>query len=253
MNPILSAFTVRCSHVYCLSTDTDKQETTALGNSVYRKRRRKDFRSLFCAVCTWAYWQETTREAGQQHLQPNSEEIWNSSLVTKSVVIVFSLQATYASLACVSIEFWQYQWTYLRWVEWNWTDDSSRAGEACHVTNPSRRQGAKDWAVGLRRSGNRSRVSVGDSTFLFPGAAYRIYWMKHNELMWTGDVSYLHVVQKFSTLTQNCPNVRRKSVWFLISFPCDFVAWKKQRLSKCCILFCFVSFHDDPVTDCLIK
>ena len=84
-------------------------------------------------------------------MQPNSKVIWNSSLVTKSMVIFFSLQTTYASLACVSIEFWQYQWAYLRWVEWNWSDGSSRAGEACHVTNLSRRQGARVWAVGLCR------------------------------------------------------------------------------------------------------
>ena len=35
---------------------------------------------------------------GQQHMQSNSENIWSSSLVTKSMLILINLQTTYASL-----------------------------------------------------------------------------------------------------------------------------------------------------------
>ena len=41
-----------------------------------------------------------------------------------------------------------FDWTtVLRWLEWNWTDASSRAGKASLPRdNPSRRQGARGWA-----------------------------------------------------------------------------------------------------------
>ena len=50
-----------------LLTQTNKRQRTHLGNSVYKKRRRENFNSLFYAV-SWL-----TRKAGHEHMQPNSE------------------------------------------------------------------------------------------------------------------------------------------------------------------------------------
>ena len=47
-------------------------------------------------------------------------------LQQKCMVIFINLQTTYASLLSVLSQFLQYSWTYLRWVVWNWTDDSRR-------------------------------------------------------------------------------------------------------------------------------
>ena len=53
------------SFFFFLLTQANKRQRTHLGNSVYRKRRRKHFRTLFCAMYPYAYWRTTTREAGQ--------------------------------------------------------------------------------------------------------------------------------------------------------------------------------------------
>ena len=41
----------------------------------------------------------------------------NNSLVTKSMLMFTNLHSTYTSLVFVYIQFWQYTWTYLRWVD----------------------------------------------------------------------------------------------------------------------------------------
>ena len=43
--------------------------------------------------------------------------------------VFINLQMTYAALACVPIQFWQYNQlirTYLHWVEWNGTDERAK-------------------------------------------------------------------------------------------------------------------------------
>ena len=105
-----------CTCLVHLLTQTNKRQRTRLANGVYGKRRRKHFISVFCAVYPEAYKERLEKPANKQHMQPNRENIWNSSLVTKSMLISINLQTTCASLVCVAIQFWQYSWTDLNWV-----------------------------------------------------------------------------------------------------------------------------------------
>ena len=56
----------------------------------------------------------TTREADQQHIQPHSENIWSSSLVTKSMLIFMNLNNKNLLFFWFASVFWQYSYTHLR-------------------------------------------------------------------------------------------------------------------------------------------
>jgi len=147
-----------------LLTQTSRTLITHFSNSVYRKRRKKNFISLVCAMCPYAYWQ-TTRDAGQQHVQPNTENIWNSSLVTKSMPLFINIQTRLWFAYLFNIDSTVQLISVERSV--NFTDDSRRTGKDCHVTMPSRRQGTRNSAP--RQGGSRSCIC---------GTFERVVWRK---------------------------------------------------------------------------
>ena len=135
-----------------LLTQTNKRQRTHLGNNIYRKRRRNNFLSLFCAVYPWACWR-TTRKAGR-HIEPNSGNIWNSSLVTESMLIFTNLHNdlhVFGLRICSIL-------TVLNLPPEQTTKSS---GLSLSRDNPSRRQNARDWTVGLSRGGSRSCICAG--------------------------------------------------------------------------------------------
>ena len=84
-----------------------------LGNSIYKKAKEKE--SQIIVLCIRRPTDKQRLEKPANNMQPNSENILN--VVTTSMLILIHLQMTYTSLLSVTIQFWQYKWTYLRWVE----------------------------------------------------------------------------------------------------------------------------------------
>ena len=159
-----------------LLTQTNKGLITHLGNSVYNRRRRNNL-SDHCSV---RYIRRPTdkqrveKPANNTCIRLNSENTWNSSLVTKSMIIFINLQTTEASLVCVSIQCWQDSWTHHRSVSWVF---SSAVTVTCtwqalparlesHRLKSSRQSLSRDspsWRptkLSLHRHGSRSCVCV---------------------------------------------------------------------------------------------
>ena len=84
-----------------LLTQTNKGLITHPGNSVYNRRRRNNL-SDHCSVrCIRRPTdkQRVAKPANNTCMRSNSENTWNSSLVTKSMIIFINLQTTQASLS----------------------------------------------------------------------------------------------------------------------------------------------------------
>ena len=90
---------------------------THLDNSVYRKRRRKNFTSSFCRVYPTFRPSDKRFEKLASITWIDRQNNWNSSLATKSMLIFSNRRTTCTSLVFVSITFWQYNWMCLRWEE----------------------------------------------------------------------------------------------------------------------------------------
>ena len=123
-----------------------------LSNSVHRTRRRKEFRPLFCAMYPEAYWQRLEKPANNIITHPNSETV--CSIVTKSMLIIFHLQTGFWFACLFNFD------STIELITRNRRLKSS--GLSLSRDNPSRRQGARDWAVkvGLRRVCRRSCTCV---------------------------------------------------------------------------------------------
>ena len=154
-----------------LSTQTNKRQRTHLTRNVYRKRKEGEFHIIvLCHRLT-----DKQREA-QEHTQQNTENIWNSSLVTNSVLI-------FIKQLWLSYMFNFDSRTKLIWIVWmvKFNRRLKLSGQSLSRTNPIRRHSACNWAVGLRRGGSRScvcelfeRAAVGYKTEWF---GYR--WTEH--------------------------------------------------------------------------
>ena len=97
---------LRVFYIFLL-TQTNKKQRTDLANSMYRKWMRKNYTSLFCAVYPAVGLLTNNKKPANNTCKRTAKNIWNSSLVTRSVLIFINLQTTYVALVIIFVQFLQ--------------------------------------------------------------------------------------------------------------------------------------------------
>ena len=106
---------IQCSHrqMYLrvfkkkvLLTQTNKKQRTDLANSMYRKWMRKNYIIIvLCGVSVGLL--TNNKKPANNTCKRTAKNIWNSSLVTRSVLIFINLQTTYVALVTIFVQFLQ--------------------------------------------------------------------------------------------------------------------------------------------------